>query len=325
MTKIVVAEVAVSPQRNIDIERDILGAGTDVCHYIHDGNDNNLVAACQDAGVILTDYVPLSRSVIQQLEKCQLISVAATGYDCVDVAAAADAGISVCAVDEYCTDEVADHTILLMLALCRRLAEYHAQVQYDLLWEYDSLSGLRRLSDMTLGIVGFGRIGQAVAKRAQGFGLTLLVHDPFMAKSDHPNVTHCDLQTLCRESDIVSLHCALSADNRHLIDGDMLRQMRKQPILINCSRGGLVDEQALIAALDTGQISAAGLDVLNDEAPDLVSSPLRGRENVILTPHVAFYSDASMLENRRVSASNIRNFLDGKHEFVRQYIHHATK
>ena len=276
--------------------------------------------------IVLTDFAPLTRMVIEQMQQCQLISVAATGYSSIDLEAAVDANVSVCAIDEYCTDEVADHVVLLMLALCRRLPEYHDQVQRENRWQFDSLTGLARMQDMTLGIIGFGKIGQAVARRARGFGMTIMVHDPYPNKDTATDldVQIHDLPELLAAADIISLNCPLTSDNEHLIDANAFLQMRRNPILINCARGGLIDEAALAEALDSGRISGAGLDVLNDESPDLLTSKFTGRSNVILTPHVAFYSDASILESRRISAGNIRNFLDGKHENVRQYIFHAT-
>jgi len=167
---------------------------------------------------------------------------------------------------------------------------------------------------------------QAVARRARGFGTTIVAYDPYPDEDAAADlgVQFCDLPTLLAEADIISLNCGLSSDNQHLIDASAFRRMRRNPILINCARGGLVDEGALVDALDTGQLSGAALDVLNDESADLRTSKLTGRKNVIITPHVAFYSDASILEIRRASASNIRNFLDGEHAKVRKYIHHAT-
>jgi len=325
MTTLIVAEIPENASRDLKVETAILGPEVDIVRYSYDGDDRGLITACRDADVILTDYAPLTRSVIQQLHRCRLISVAATGYSCVDLDAAADAKISVCAIDEYCTDEVADHTILLMLALCRRLLEYHKRVQSRHEWQFDSLSGLRRLRDMTLGLVGFGKIGQAVAHRAAAFGLTIIASDPYGDKklAAYLGIKLCDLPELFLTSDIISLHCDLTNENRKLVDKRAFGRMSKKPILINCARGELIDEEALLDALDTGQISGAGLDVLTDESPDLLELPLAGRDNVILTPHVAFYSDASMLENRSVSAANIRNFLDGKHAKVRKYVHRA--
>ena len=167
---------------------------------------------------------------------------------------------------------------------------------------------------------------QAVARRARGFGTTIVAYDPYPDEDAAADlgVQFCDLPTLLAEADIISLNCGLSSDNQHLIDASAFRRMRRNPILINCARGGLVDEGALVDALDTGQLSGAALDVLNDESADLRTSKLTGRKNVIITPHVAFYSDASILEIRRASASNIRNFLDGEHAKVRKYVHSAA-
>ncbi len=316
------ADIPENSGGDLSIERSILGADVQLVEYLCDGDEDHLVAACKDADVVLTAFSPLTQNVIEQLPRCRLISIAATGYGNVDLAAAANAGIRVCAIDEYCTDEVADHAILLMLALCRRLPEYHEQVQNDKRWQFDSLQGLSRMSDLTLGIVGFGKIGQAVARRAYGFGLSIMAFDPYPNEdvAAELGVRYCTLPELYSKADIISLNCGLTTDNEHLIDAGAFEQMIQQPLVINCARGALIDEAAMVRALDTGQISGAGLDVLDDESPDLRASKLMGRNNVILTPHVAFYSDASMLDNRRISTANIRNFLDGKDDEVRRYI-----
>lgn len=322
MTQVVIAETAENAGRDLDVERSILGPDIELDHYACDGSEHALIAACKDAVAVLTDYSPFTRQVIEQLNACKLISVSATGFDCVDLDAAADAGIRVCAIDEYCTDEVADHAVLLMLALSRRLLEYDKQIQKEKLWQFESLSGLARLSNLTLGIVGFGKIGQAVARRARGFGMTILAQDPYPNEqvANELDVQCCSLAELYSASDVISLNCALTHDNEQLVDADAFQQMRQKPIIINCARGALIDETALINALDAGQISGAGLDVLEDESPNLQTSKLVGRANVILTPHIAFYSDASMRDNRRISTSNIRFFLDGRHDDVRRYV-----
>jgi lactate dehydrogenase-like 2-hydroxyacid dehydrogenase len=322
MTRVVIAETPEVAECDLSIERSILGPDVELVQYVCDGDEDQLAAACKDADVVLTAFSPLTQEVIKQLPRCRLISIAATGFDNVNLEAAADAGIRVCAIDEYCTGEVADHAILLMLALCRRLPEYHAQVQEDKRWQFDSLQGLSRMRDLTLGIVGFGRIGQAVARRAHGFGLSIMAFDPYPNHdvATELGVRFATLTELYAEADIISLNCGLTNDNEHLVDAGALQKMLRKPVIINCARGALIDEEALIDALDTGQISGAGLDVLREESPDLSSSRLLGRDNVILTPHVAFYSDASMLDNRRISTANVRNFLDGKDEDVRRFV-----
>ena len=322
MTLVVLADTPEYSGRDLGLERSILGADVELVEYVCDGDEDNLVAACVNADAVITAYSPFTQLVIEQLPRCRLISIAATGYDNVDLEAAASAAVRVCAIDEYCTDEVADHTILLMLALSRRLTEYHEQVQTDRRWQFDSLQGLSRMSDLTLGIVGFGKIGQAVARRAKGFGLSIVAFDPYPNEDVAASigVRFCTLEALYSGADIISLNCGLTDENEHLIGTRAFQKMERKPLIINCARGALIDEAALAKALDAGQISGAGLDVLNDESPDLRSSNLSGRPNVILTPHIAFYSDASMLDNRRISTANVRNFLDGKDEGVRRYV-----
>ena len=182
MTMIVIAEIPQEADRDLDVEASILGPDVEFVRYANDDDWRGLVSVCRDADAIMTAFAPLNRSFIEQLNRCRMISISATGYSCVDLEAAAEAGISVCAIDDYCTNEVADHTILLMLALCRRLLDYHDQVQTEHRWEYDSLSGIPRVRDLTLGLVGFGRIGQAVARRAHGFGMTVIAHDPYVSE-----------------------------------------------------------------------------------------------------------------------------------------------
>ncbi len=314
MTSLVVIEGPENAGRELTIERPILGGSIHIRQAIWDGNETSTVNACRDAILVLTDYVPFTRTVIEQLPQLKLISVAATGYDNIDITAARNQGIRVCAIDEYCTNEVADHALMLMLALGRRLIEYHDQVQKQHRWQYESLTGLPRFGDLTLGIIGFGRIGRAVARRAEAFGMSVMAHDPFVDEASF------SLDQIFAQSDIITLHCNLSAENRHLLDRASFRKMRTRPILINVARGGLVTENDLVWALDQGLVSAAGLDVLEEEPPDLARLALTGRPNVIVTPHVAFYSDASVRENRSLSAQNVRHFLDGNHDAVRKYV-----
>ena len=327
MIRIVSVDIAESAGCDLTIERSILGPDVELTRHFYSGDENQLISTCRHADVVLTDLAPLTSKVVGHMQQCQLISVAGTGYSNIDLEAAIDANISVCAIDEYCTEEVADHVLLLMLVLCRRFTEYHDQVQRTKLWQADSLTGLCRLRDMTLGIVGFGKIGRAVAYRAHAFGMKIIAHSqlPDQRATSSLNVRYCNLPTLLAKSDIISLNCTLTKENKHLIDANAFLQMARKPLLINCARGGLIDERALVDALDSGQISGAGLDVLVDEPPDLSSSRIVGRSNVILTPHVAYYSDKSVLESRRISARNIRNFLDGNHKNVQHYIYQAAR
>lgn len=312
--KILFAEMPEAEGRDLSIERRHLPAGASVETFTFRGDRAALLAACRGAEAILTDYVPFDRAVLGGLEGCRLISVAATGWDCVDVGAAAEHGIRVASVGEYCTDEVADHTLALLLALERRLFAYHRQVQAERSWRWNDVTGIRRLAGRSLGLVGFGRIGQAVARRARGFGLAVLACDPRV-----PADVVCGHDTepvsfdeLLARADIISLHCNLDAANRGLMNRATFAKMLRRPRLINVARGGLVVEADLAAALDTGLVAGAALDVLAEDSPDLGHHPLVGRGDVILTPHVAFYSEAALEDLRRISAENIRAFLEGR-------------
>jgi D-3-phosphoglycerate dehydrogenase len=312
--KIVVAEAPEAEGRDLSIERSHFPAGARVETFTWRGDRTALVAACRDADAILTDYVPFDDGVLRELPRLRLISVTATGWDCVDVAAASAHGIRVAAVGEYCTDEVADHTLALLLALERKLLDYHRQVQVAHDFRWDAVTGIRRLAGRSLGLVGFGRIGQAVARRARGFGLAILAHDPRVAPDAvrAAGAEPVSLDALLARADIISLHCNLDAGSRGLLDRAAFAKMARRPALINVARGGLVVETDLVAALDAGQVRGAALDVLAEDSPDLGHHPLVGRDNVILTPHVAFYSEAALGDLRRISAGNIRAFLEGR-------------
>lgn len=316
--KIVFAEAPEAEGRDLSIERRHLPAGAEVKTFTWRGDRAALVAACRDADAIMTDYVPFNDAVLRELPKLRLISVTGTGYDSVDVAAAAARGIRVAAVGEYCTDEVADHALALLLALERRLFDYRRQVQDEHSWRWNDVTGIRRLAGQALGLVGFGRIGQAVARRAGSFGMTILAADPRVPEDvvRHHGAMPLSFDALLERANIISLHCNLDATNRGLLNRETFAKMKQRPRLINVARGGLVVEADLVAALDAGQVTGAALDVLVEDSPDLGHHPLVGRRDVILTPHVAFYSEAALEDLRRISAENIRAFLEGRPEDV---------
>jgi D-3-phosphoglycerate dehydrogenase len=312
--------------RNLSVERQHLPAGARIETFTFRGDRAALAAACRDADAILTDYVPFGRDVLHELARCRIVSVAATGWDCVDVAAATERNIRVAAVGEYCTDEVADHALALLLAAERRLRDYDRQVQQDRDFRWDAVRGLRRLSGLTLGLVGFGRIGQAVCRRAKGFGLDVIACDPRAdaATARRLGTELVGFDELLARADIVSLHSNLEAGSRGLLDGAAFAKMRRKPLVVNVARGALIDEAALAAALDRGLVCGAALDVLAEDSPDLGHHPLIGRDNVLLTPHVAFYSETALEDLRRISAANIREFLAGRPQNVFRLVEAAA-
>jgi lactate dehydrogenase-like 2-hydroxyacid dehydrogenase len=184
---VVFAEMPEAAGRDLSIERRHLPGDARIATFTYRGDREALVATCREADAILTDYVPFDRAVLGGLARCRIISVAATGWDCVDVGAAAERGIRVACIGEYCTDEVADHTLALLLALERRLLAYHRQVQEGKDWRWNAVQGVRRLAGQVLGLVGFGRIGRAVCRRALGFGMT--VRGASVSRSSWPRPT----------------------------------------------------------------------------------------------------------------------------------------
>ncbi len=315
---IVFAEMPEAAGRDLSIEREHLPAAARIEYFTFRGDQGALVAACRDADAIVTDYVPFDCAVLQGLARCRIISVAATGWDCVDIRAAADKGIRVSCVGEYCTDEVADHTFALLLALNRQLIAYHHQVQSGRNWRWNEIQGVRRLKGQTLGLVGFGRIGQAVCRRALGFGLSVLACDPRIEAetANRLGARLVDFETLLADADIISLHCNLDAASRGLLNRATFARMRRKPLLVNVARGALIVEADLVEALDRGLVAGAALDVLTEDSPDLTRHPLAGRRDVLLTPHVAFYSESALAELRRISAANIRAFLEDRPDEV---------
>lgn len=243
----------------------------------------------------------------------KLVVRAGIGYDNVDVAAANRLGIQVSNVPDYCTDEVADHTVLLLLAAERRLTTVRDLGVES--WSVASrLPPVHRLRDRVLGIVGFGRIGRQVALRAAPFGYRIVASDPVVHDTvfEEHGVKRVELDELLRTADAVTLHCPLSSATDKLIDADRLNVMKPGAVLVNTSRGGLVDLDAVHAAVDAGALSSVALDVLDGEPDAPLGHPLLQRENVLVTPHVAWYS----LEARRalaiMSAEEILRSLRGE-------------
>ena len=300
--------------RDLSIERQALPVSARIETFTYSGDAQALAAACRQADAILTDYVPFDRQALAALERCRIISVAATGWDCVDADAAAERGIAVACVGEYCTDEVADHTLALILASERRLRDYDRQVQLHHDWRWNEVRGLRRLAGLTLGIVGFGRIGQAVCRRARGFGLSVVATDLRVGETEirRHGAEPAALDDVLARADILTLHCNLDAGSRGLFDSRAFAKMQRRPLLVNVARGGLVVEADLADALDRGLLRGAALDVLAEDSPDLRHHALTGRDDVILTPHVAFYSETALEDLRRISAANITAFLAGR-------------
>ena len=248
------------------------------------------------------------------------IVCSSVGFDRVDLAGARAAGITVCNVPDYGTDEVADHAVALLLWSLRGLRAAPPSATDARSWWDDRRFGtIPRLQDSTLALLGFGRIGQAVAHRAQAFGLAVRWFDPYVPRG-HEKVTRTtraeSLRELLARADALSIHCLLSPETHHVIDAAALDVLPRHAVIVNVSRGAVIEEAALVDALRGGRIAAAGVDVLEDEDPPggpLLAAYLRGDlPNLLLTPHIAWYSGASGRELRRKSAAEAGRLLRGE-------------
>jgi D-3-phosphoglycerate dehydrogenase / 2-oxoglutarate reductase len=261
--------------------------------------EEDLIRLCRDADGVLNQYSLMTRKVLEGLPKCKVIARYGIGVDSIDLRAATDLGIIVANVPDYCVNEVADQALALLLTLIRKTAFFNEQVRSGR-WECRQGAPIYRIHGRTLGLIGYGKIGRAVASRMSSFGVKAIAFDPYLQKGEE-GVELTDLDTLLRESDFISVHCPLNESTRHMIGGPEFKKMARKPFLINTSRGPIIDEQALVSALEEGLLAGAGLDVLEKEPPD-TKSPLLRMGNVILSPHTSFYSEESFHELKRRTA-----------------------
>lgn len=272
----------------------------------------DLFPAVADADGLLVQWVKITRPVISQLTRCKVISRYGIGVDMIDLEAASERGILVCNVPDYCIEEVSTHTITCLLALNRHLLSHHGHVRSGK-WGGVPGGAPARLSGQVLGIVGLGNIGREVARKASALGLGILGYDPYLPpeKAAALGAELITLEDLLRRADYVSLHCPLTGETRHLIGSAQLALMKPTACLINMARGPVVDQLALAQALSTGTIQGAALDVLEQEPP-AEDEPLLKQENVILTPHVASWTNEAILQLRRETAHNVVTVLKGQ-------------
>lgn len=275
---------------------------------VADGTLENAVARGHDADALLNTYLPLSADTLAKLPSCRIIARYGIGVDNVDLAAAKDAGIVVTNVPDYCVDEVAAHALALLLSLLRRVPQGHARVQEGG-WGLDGLRPIQRLSELTVGLVGFGRIARRLAESLAVLGCRLAVHDPFLTPS--PELpTLVSLEELLQTSDAVSLHAPLTPETTGLIDADTLALMPDHAVLVNTSRGPLVVLEDVVEALRSGRLRGAALDVLPTEPPD--PALVRDVPNLLVTPHMAYYSEQAIAESQHKAATQVIKVLTGQ-------------
>jgi D-3-phosphoglycerate dehydrogenase / 2-oxoglutarate reductase len=272
----------------------------------------DILAVARDADAILVTYAKLPGELLRQLTRCRAIGRFGLGVDNIDLPAAKALGIAVNYVPDYCLREVSDHAMALLLALARKVTFANRLVQSGR-WELPPIVPLRRLEGQVLGLVGFGNIPRALAPKAKAFGLTVLAHDPYVGKDAlaAAGVEGVSFDELLARSDFISVHAPLSPATRGMMNAGAFAKMKNGAFLINTARGPLIDEAALIAALDSGHLGGAALDVVTEE-PLNKNSGLLGRDNVILTPHTAFYSVEALEELQTKCASDVARVLSGE-------------
>ncbi len=270
--------------------------------------EQDLLEVCRDADAVLAEYAPFTRDVLKEMKSCKIISNTAIGVDNIDIKAAAEYNIAVANVPDYCINEVADHTMALLLASNRNIVQYDKSVRGKI-WDINYVPSMKRLSGQVLGLVGFGKIAQMVALRAMSFGISVITYKQNQNEDfvNSLNVRLVGIEELLKESDIISSHLPLTEKTEGFFDKQKFSMMKKNPIFINTSRGKVVNETDLVEALKKGIVRAAALDVLVDEPP-CFDSEIFNMENVIITPHAGFYSETALEEVRRRSAQNITNF-----------------
>lgn len=286
------------------------------------GHERELEPILEQADALIVWHViTISAATIARLRRCRLLVRAGVGYDNVDLAAAAELRLPVCNVPDYGTEDVADHAVTLALALLRRVGEAAATMRRGG-WDWRLLTPIHRLRGRTAGIVGLGRIGTAAALRLKAFGFDVCFLDPYLPDGADKSLglRRCEtLAELLAQSDLVSLHVPLTDETRYLIRAETIARMRPEAVLVNTARGGVVDTAAVADALAAGRFRGVGLDVLPSE-PGSDADPLFAgwrrqepwAERVILTPHLAFYSEEGMEELRRKAARQVRRMLEGR-------------
>lgn len=309
MTNVLVTDYA---WPSLDVERRVLGAADAALVVAGEGSEDELASLARDADAILTNWRPVTAAVLEAAERCVAVVRYGVGLDNIDVARATDLGMVVANVPDYCVEDVSDHTLALVLACARRVVRQSAATRTGQ-WDRTLGGAPARLRGQVLGLVGYGRLARAVAAKALAIGLTVVAHTPRLPSGPLGDgvIGEPDLDRLLGMADYVSLHVPATASTRGLVDERALRLMKPTAYLVNTARGSVVDEEALVDALERGAIAGAALDVLVEEPPP-PDHPLLGRADVVVTPHAAFYSDAAIDDLQHGAAGLVVDCLEGR-------------
>ena len=297
---------------SLDLERQILGEVDATLLVAETGAEAELLQLAPESDAILTCWQSIPPAVLDAAPRCLHVSRYGIGLDNIPVERATELGILVTNVPDFCLEEVSDHVMALLLGSARRIVQFSRATQQGI-WGAPAERPIPRLRGQTLGIIGYGNIAQALVPKALGFGLEVMAYTPRLAADalDPFGVATNELDLLLSQADYISIHVPLTAETEGLIDARALRLMKPTAYLINTSRGAVIDEAALYQALAEGWIAGAGLDVLTQEPPE-APNPLLGLDNVIATPHAAFYSETSLVELAQKAAENVAQVLRGE-------------
>ena len=289
--------------------------------------EDEVIALCRNADAVLNTYARMTPRVIESLERCKVIVRFGIGYDNVDVEAATRCGVMVANTTEYCIDEVADQAMAMLLACARGLFPA-ARIARDGTWDLAKMPVLRRLRGQTLGLVGIGQIGKAVAARAHGFGLKVVASDPYVdeAAARELGAELVDLDTLLGASDYVSVHVPLMPATEGMMNAAVFAKMKPTAFLINVARGRIVNQAELVRAVEQGNVAGAGLDVLEQE-PCAPGDAIATLDNVILTPHSAWYSEEARADMRRRAVGQVVSVLNGElpYSLINREVVHSNR
>jgi len=303
---------------DIAVERSILEpAGIDVVG-IQAKSEEDLIPEARDCDAVINQYARVGAATIASMEHCRVIARYGVGVDIVDVEGATARNILVTNVRDYCTEEVADHAMALLLTLARSLPQYNSATHAGA-WHWQSGQPIRRLRGRIMGIVSFGKIGQAIATRGKAFGMRIMVYDPYIddTMAAAHGAVRAGRDTVIAAADYLMMQVPMTAETRHFLGEAELQQMKPGAIIVNTGRGPTIDNAALAKALQSGRIAAAGLDDLEEEpakrrAWEPAGNPLMALDNVLVTPHSAYYSEESIRTARDVAASEVLRVLTGK-------------
>lgn len=273
--------------------------------------EEEVIEVAKEADGLLNQYAPITRKVLENIPNLKVVSRFGVGVNTIDVEAATKNGILVGNVTDYCMDEVSDHAFSLIMACARKTVRLNNEVKAGK-WDYKASIPIYRLRGLTLGLVGFGRIAQTLVKKAQAFGFKVIAYDPFVEVevAKDLDVRLVELNELCKMSDFISVHAPLLETTRGMISEEQFCLMKKNSYIINTSRGAVIDEKALIYALEAGEIAGAGIDVTQEE-PIQKNNRLLKMDNVIISPHVSWYSEEAEIELKRKATQNVADVLAG--------------